>query len=322
MPSDDLNKMLKISERLNNQFKPIFEMNKQLVAVREITQPAMETINIFNEVKNSYRLMHTDIYNLPGVNCLISTMSDALSTYAIINKNDNFRRVIQPLYATASELFRSIDTSTISASLLHLSSTVEVLTKTEHTDEDTVDSILENAYSDPYVRKAGKEIIKNIKSDTAEYINNLNEAIELIDNRIHANKISKITSSILLWILNIIIGTLIGTFITNLISKPIPTTINYTINNYYNVDESNKLSSDIEAIKELNINTLAVINKNVKIYRSNSLKSGVCSKLQNGQLVYVIHKNKKWCNIKWIANGEEHYGWVQNYHLNSLIIEN
>ena len=54
---------------------------------------------------------------------------------------------------------------------------------------------------------------------------------------------------------------------------------NKSINNYYNIDKSNELLSDIEAIKELNIDSLAVINNDVKIYRSNSLKSGVCSKL-------------------------------------------
>lgn len=326
MPSDDFNKMLKISERLNNQFKPIFKIDKQLASIKEIPRPAMKTINIVNELKISQPLTQTRMYDSLAIKNFTSTVSDLLSTYTMQNIDNNFRNAFQPFCIAISELLQNVDISAITKSMLVFSSAISSLTTPVDIEndvyEESLDTVLEDAYSDPSIKKLGKYIINNAKSKVSEYSDTFFEAIEVINNKFEASKTSKACKKLLILILRIIFECIICNFVNNLLEKPIPPTINYTINNYYNIDECNELLSDIETIKELNIHTLAVINKDAKIYRSNSLKSGVCSKLQNGQLVHIVHKNKKWCNIKWIANGEEHYGWVQNYHLNSLIIDN
>ena len=127
MPHDDLNKILRISERLDNQFRPIFEINKQTAAIRAMSQPAIETINIFNELKNSQPLTYTNIYDSPGVKSLVSTVSDLLSTYAIPNINDSFYNAVRPMLVTISNSLQNIDTSAMTKSILSFSAAISSL---------------------------------------------------------------------------------------------------------------------------------------------------------------------------------------------------
>lgn len=93
-----------------------------------------------------------------------------------------------------------------------------------------------------------------------------------------------------------------------------PTTINnynYTqqVNNYYVV------GFGYDA-KELNTTKYRIVNRESIVRLKHDCHSIVIEKLEEGQIVRIIDKYKKWRQIIWEnEDGEECMGWIQNYKL-------
>lgn len=86
---------------------------------------------------------------------------------------------------------------------------------------------------------------------------------------------------------------------------------NYTqqVNNYYVVG----MGYDV---KKLNTTKYRIINRESIVRLKHDCHSIVIEKLEEGQVVRIIDKYKKWRQIIWEnEDGEECMGWIQNYRL-------
>ena len=86
---------------------------------------------------------------------------------------------------------------------------------------------------------------------------------------------------------------------------------NYTqqVNNYYVVG----MGCDV---KELNTTKYRIVNRKSIVRLKHDCHSIVIEKLEEGQVVRIINKYKKWRQIIWEnGDGEECMGWIQNYKL-------
>ena len=91
---------------------------------------------------------------------------------------------------------------------------------------------------------------------------------------------------------------------------------NYTqqVNNYYVVG----MGYDV---KKLNTTKYRIINRESIVRLKHDCHSIVIEKLEEGQVVRIIDKYKKWRQIIWEnEDGEECMGWVQNYKLTEFKI--
>ena len=91
---------------------------------------------------------------------------------------------------------------------------------------------------------------------------------------------------------------------------------NYTqqVNNYYIVG----MGYDA---KELNTTKYRIINRESIVRLKHDCHSIVIEKLEEGQVVRIIDKYKKWRQIIWEnEDGEECMGWIQNYKLTEFKI--
>lgn len=86
---------------------------------------------------------------------------------------------------------------------------------------------------------------------------------------------------------------------------------NYTqqVNNYYIVG----MGYDA---KELNTTKYRIVNRESIVRLKHDCHSIVIEKLEEGKVVRIIDKYKKWRQIIWEnEDGEECMGWIQNYRL-------
>ena len=91
---------------------------------------------------------------------------------------------------------------------------------------------------------------------------------------------------------------------------------NYTqqVNNYYVVG----MGYDV---KKLNTTKYRIINIESIVRLKHDCHSIVIEKLEEGQVVRIIDKYKKWRQIIWEnEDGEECMGWIQNYKLTEFKI--
>lgn len=91
---------------------------------------------------------------------------------------------------------------------------------------------------------------------------------------------------------------------------------NYTqqVNNYYVVG----MGYDV---KKLNTTKYRIINRESIVRLKHDCHSIVIEKLEEGQVVRIIDKYKKWRQIIWEnEDGEEFMGWIQNYKLTEFKI--
>lgn len=91
---------------------------------------------------------------------------------------------------------------------------------------------------------------------------------------------------------------------------------NYTqqVNNYYVVG----MGYDV---KKLNTTKYRIINRESIVRLKHDCHSIVIEKLEEGQVVRIIDKYKKWRQIIWKnEDGEECMGWIQNYKLTEFKI--
>ena len=91
---------------------------------------------------------------------------------------------------------------------------------------------------------------------------------------------------------------------------------NYTqqVNNYYVVG----MGYDV---KKLNTTKYRIINRESIVRLKHDCHSIVIDKLEEGQVVRIIDKYKKWRQIIWEnEDGEECMGWIQNYKLTEFKI--
>ena len=86
---------------------------------------------------------------------------------------------------------------------------------------------------------------------------------------------------------------------------------NYTqqVNNYYVVGRGYDA-------KELNTTKYRIVNRESIVRLKHKCHSIVIEKLEEGKVVRIIDKYKKWRQIIWEnEDGEECMGWIQNYRL-------
>ena len=91
---------------------------------------------------------------------------------------------------------------------------------------------------------------------------------------------------------------------------------NYTqqVNNYYVVG----MGYDA---KELNTTKYRIVNRESIVRLKHNCHSIVIEKLEEGKVVRIIDKYKKWRQIIWEnEEGEECMGWIQNYKLTEFKI--
>ena len=80
-------------------------------------------------------------------------------------------------------------------------------------------------------------------------------------------------------------------------------------------DDVNFILKTIDA-KELNTTKYRIVNRESIVRLKHDCHSIVIEKLEEGQIVRIINKYKKWKQIIWENEyGEEYMGWIQNYKL-------
>lgn len=166
--------------------------------------------------------------------------------------------------------------------------TDQIFSETEEWDIDTVSKTIATEYEKMVDISLNKE----------------NQDLPITENRkIDAKDIRE-------WIGFIIM--LISFFLEILNSSPtMINNYNYTqqVNNYYVV------GFGYDA-KELNTTKYRIVNRESTVRLKHDCHSVVIEKLEEGKVVRIIDKYKKWRQIIWEnENGEECMGWIQNYKL-------
>lgn len=96
-----------------------------------------------------------------------------------------------------------------------------------------------------------------------------------------------------------------------------------TINNYNYVQQVNNyyiVGMGYDA-KELNATKYRIVNRESIVRLKHDCHSTVIGKLEEGQVIRIIDKYKKWKQIIWEdEDGERYMGWIQNYKLSEFKI--
>lgn len=271
--------------RYEDILKPLHMQEVSAVerAMRDI-RPSAEYMNdIMHQVKASTL-----------ISPMISEMLRSVRISSVSEIYERYSSIMDPI----QESLKGIDMELLS------SVADRVLTMSEDLDLDAAAEEITTEYS----RLSANEQEKEKKPEGAE--TNSERRIENTAEVLRPERRHIDIKEVRAW-LDTIIGIL--TFIITLsASQPsVSNTFNQTlqVNNYYVINMGYDVS-------ELNMDNFRIVNCDVAVRLKHNCHSKIVEQLEEGQIIRIIGKYKKWRQVVW-KNEEDELcmGWIQNYNL-------
>ena len=271
--------------RYEDILKPLHMQEVSAVerAMRDI-RPSAEYMNdIMHQVKAS-----------TSISPMISEMLRSVRISSVSEIYERYSSIMDPI----QESLKGIDMELLG------SVADRVLTMSEDLDLDAAAEEITTEYS----RLSANEQAKEKKPEGAE--TNSERRIENTAEVLRPERRHIDIKEVRAW-LDTIIGIL--TFIITLSSSQpsVSNTFNQTlqVNNYYVINMGYDVS-------ELNMDNFRIVNCDVAVRLKYNCHSKIVEQLEEGQIIRIIGKYKKWRQVVW-KNEEDELcmGWIQNYNL-------
>lgn len=271
--------------RYEDILKPLHMQEVSAVerAMRDI-RPSAEYMNdIMHQVKAS-----------TSISPMISEMLRSVRISSVSEIYERYSSIMDPI----QESLKGIDMELLG------SVADRVLTMSEDLDLDAAAEEITTEYS----RLSANEQEKEKKPEGAE--TNSERRIENTAEVLRPERRHIDIKEVRAW-LDTIIGIL--TFIITLSSSQpsVSNTFNQTlqVNNYYVINMGYDVS-------ELNMDNFRIVNCDVAVRLKHNCHSKIVEQLEEGQIIRIIGKYKKWRQVVW-KNEEDELcmGWIQNYNL-------
>lgn len=256
-------------------------------------------------MENMSNVLGVKDYNISGAIRALNEMMEPLKTFANFSKINEISASMSGL----STILQEAGSASAISQILKNDSTFSLLSQKtlEDVNINLLGRVTDQVFSESKewdIDTVSETIIAEYEKATDVSSNKENQNLPITKKRkINAKEIREWLSFIIT-IISFILG------ITNSSS----TTINnysYTqqVNNYYVVG----MGCDA---KELNTTKYRIVNRESIVRLKHDCHSLVIEQLEEGQVVRIIDKYKKWRQIIWEnEDGEECMGWIQNYKL-------
>ncbi len=299
----------KILNRYNEMLKPLQMESVSMMGTIMANQTAWMKAYDFSGIKslteNMSNVLSVQDYNIGGVIRALNETMEPLKMSAGFSKINEITASISNLPAILQEagskslisqimknnsVFSALSEKTLEDININLLGRVtnQVFSESEEWDIDTV----------------SETIVSEYKKATDFSLNKKNKDLPIEEKpTIDVKEIRE-------W-LNFIIAFI--SFVLGITNSSVTTINNYNytqqVNNYYIVG----MGYDA---KELNMTKYRIVNRESIVRLKHDCHSIVIEKLEEGQIVRIINKYKKWKQIIWENEyGEEYMGWIQNYKL-------
>lgn len=260
--------------------------------------------------ENMSNVLRVNDYNISGAIRALNEMIEPLKTSANFSKINEVSASISGL----STILQQVGSASLISQILKKNSAFSTLTEKSLEDINTnlLGRVTDQVFSESEewdIDIVSETIATEYEKATDIFSNKENQNLPITEKRrIDAKEIRE-------W-LNFIMA--IISFVME-ITNSSATTINiynYTqqVNNYYVVG----MGYDA---KELNTTKYRIVNRESIVRLKHNCHSIVIEKLEEGKVVRIIDKYKKWRQIIWEnEEGEECMGWIQNYKLTEFKI--
>ena len=260
--------------------------------------------------ENMSNVLRVNDYNISGAIRALNEMIEPLKTSANFSKINEVSASISGL----STILQQVGSASLISQILKKNSAFSTLTEKSLEDINTnlLGRVTDQVFSESEewdIDIVSETIATEYEKATDIFSNKENQNLPITEKRrIDAKEIRE-------W-LNFIMAIIL--FVME-ITNSSATTINiynYTqqVNNYYVVG----MGYDA---KELNTTKYRIVNRESIVRLKHNCHSIVIEKLEEGKVVRIIDKYKKWRQIIWEnEEGEECMGWIQNYKLTEFKI--
>lgn len=299
----------KMLSRYNEMFKSLHMesfstienlMGNQTAWIKKYDFSGMKSL-----VENMCNVLEVNDYNIGGAIRALNEMMEPLKTSANFLKMNETAASISGL----STILQEAGNASLISQILKNNSVFSVLT--EKTLEDININLLGRITDQVFSESEEWDIDTVSKTIATEY----EKATDISSNKENQNlpikEKRKIDAKEIREWLNFIIA--IISFVLGITNSSATTINNYNytqqINNYYVVG----MGYDA---KELNTTKYRIVNRESIVRLKHDCHSIVIEKLEEGKIVRITDKYKKWRQIIWVnEDGDECMGWIQNYKL-------
>ena len=299
----------KMLSRYDEMLKPLhmesLSMMENLIANQTVWMKKYDFSGMKSLVKNMCNVLEVNDYNIGGAIRALNEMMEPLKTSADFLKMNETAASISGL----STILQEAGNASLISQILKNNSVFSVLT--EKTLEDININLLGRITDQVFSESEEWDIDTVSKTIATEY----EKATDISSNKENQNlsikEKRKIDAKEIREWLNFIIA--IISFVLGITNSSATTINNYNytqqVSNYYVVG----MGYDA---KELNTTKYRIVNRESIVRLKHDCHSIVIEKLEEGQIVRIIDKYKKWRQIIWKSeDGEECMGWIQNYKL-------
>lgn len=260
--------------------------------------------------ENMSNVLRVNDYNISGAIRALNEMIEPLKTSANFSKINEVSASISGL----STILQQVGSASLISQILKKNSAFSTLTEKSLEDINTnlLGRVTDQVFSESEewdIDIVSETIATEYEKATDIFSNKENQNLPITEKRrIDAKEIREWLNFIMA-IISFVMG------ITNSSATTI-NIYNYTqqVNNYYVVGRGYDA-------KELNTIKYRIVNRESIVRLKHNCHSIVIEKLEEGKVVRIIDKYKKWRQIIWEnEEGEECMGWIQNYKLTEFKI--
>lgn len=260
--------------------------------------------------ENMSNVLRVNDYNISGAIRALNEMIEPLKTSANFSKINEVSASISGL----STILQQVGSASLISQILKKNSAFSTLTEKSLEDINTnlLGRVTDQVFSESEewdIDIVSETIATEYEKATDIFSNKENQNLPITEKRrIDAKEIREWLNFIMA-IISFVMG------ITNSSATTI-NIYNYTqqVNNYYVVGRGYDA-------KELNTTKYRIVNRESIVRLKHNCHSIVIEKLEEGKVVRIIDKYKKWRQIIWEnEEGEECMGWIQNYKLTEFKI--
>ena len=297
----------KMLDRYNEMLKPLQMESVRMLGTIMENQTAWMKAYDFSGIKslteNMNNVLGVNDYNIGGAIKALNEMMEPLKMSANFSKINE----ITASFSSLSTILQEAGSASLVSQILKNNSAFSALS--EKTLEDININLLGRVTDQVFSESEEWDIDTVSETIASEY----EKATDLSLNKEKQNlpieeKRTIDVKEIREW-LNFIIA--IISFVLGVTNSSTMNNYNYTqqVNNYYVVG----MGYDA---KELNTTKYRIVNRESIVRLKHDCHSIVIEKLEEGKVVRIIDKYKKWRQIIWEnEDGEECMGWIQNYKL-------
>ena len=296
----------------NEILKPLhmksFSVIGKIVAEQTALMGKYDYLGIKNLTENVSSILGKNVYNISGTISTLNQMMESLKSSVNFSEISELTTSMPGLPTILQEVGRG----SLVSEILKNNSTFSALS--QKTLED-VNIILLGRVTDQVFSESEEWDIDTVSETISmEYEKEMDISSNKDNQSMSIAEKRKVDIKEIREWLSLIITLL--SFVLSIMNSSSTTINNYAqqINNYYVVG----MGYDA---KELNMTKYRIVNRECSVRLKHDFSSIVIENLDEGQVVRIIDKYKKWRQIVWVnEGGEECMGWIQNYKLSEFKI--